>query len=190
MSQGTVPEVQDSRIQRFRIHPCVQSHTRTNKSTGKHQQLFTPPFPSTHYLDPLAPAQERPRKCGVSRAHHDGVGDRRFSIRNRGSVRGNAGGYGVERKRAKGGGNRQHVAVYTWRRVVRARPEYNVAHTGAVSRRFRVRVSRYLPGASHGVFLFVSSHFPLFCLKKNRNASRPSEYPLVRGGNVQTFRCC
>ena len=28
----------------------------------------------------------------------------------------------------------------------------------------------------------------LFCSKKNLNASRPSEHPPVRGGNVKTFR--
>ena len=28
----------------------------------------------------------------------------------------------------------------------------------------------------------------VWCLKKNLNASRPSEHPLVRGENVKTFR--
>ena len=28
----------------------------------------------------------------------------------------------------------------------------------------------------------------LLCLKKNLNASRPSEHPPIRGGNVKTFR--
>ena len=40
---------------------------------------------------------------------------------------------------------------------------------------------------------FSSVSFPLFfllqtCLKKNLNAPRPSEHPLVRGKNVKTFR--
>ena len=46
----------------------------------------------------------------------------------------------------------------------------------------------------HFRFLFVSwrvhrTFFPSeWCLKKNLNASRPSEQPLVRGKNVKTFR--
>ena len=76
----------------FRIHTtCPVTHT--HKLKHRKQNKTTPSFPSTCYLDPLAPAQER--QCGVHRAYHEGVGDRCFC----------RGQFGAIRKRATDGDN-------------------------------------------------------------------------------------
>ena len=46
-----------------------------------------------------------------------------------------------------------------------------------------------IPKITLSCFFVLGTNFRVYIvLKKNLNASRPSEYPLVRGGNVKMFR--
>ena len=91
------------------------------------------------------------------------MGDRCVNLCNWGSVRGHAGRHSVQPKREKNGDNHQHVVTYLRGCIVRARPEHDVADIRAVSRRFRVRVSEYLPEYFHLCsIVLVSSNFPFF----------------------------
>ena len=91
------------------------------------------------------------------------MGDRRVNLCNWGSVRGHAGRHSVQPKREESGDNHQHGVTYLRGCIVRARPEHDVADIRAVSRRFRVRVSEYLPEYFHLCsIVLVSSYIPLF----------------------------
>ena len=67
----------------------------------------------------------------------------------------------MQLERSKGGDNYQHVPVRLRGRVVRVRPEHDVADTREVFRRLRVRVREYLPGQSvYMFFVFLSRLIP------------------------------
>ena len=69
----------------------------------------------------------------------------------------------MQSKREESGDNHQHVVTYLRGCIVRARPEHDVPDIRAVSRRFRVRVSEYLPEYFHLCsVVLVSSNIPLF----------------------------
>ena len=143
----------------------VQSRTRTDKKRGQKTHLFNPLIFLNTLSRPLAPPQECPRKCGVHRSYHDGMGNRCFRFRHWGSVRSHAGRHSMQPERAKSGENYLHVVIRLRERVVRARPEHDAADTREVPRRFRVRVREYLPGRVYTCsFFFVYSHSSLFIL--------------------------
>ena len=138
------------------MHSNLQASSQIHaqrKNTGKHRHHFKALIVLNTLPRPLSPPQECPRKCGIHRSYHDGVGNRCFRFCHRESVWSHASGRSMQPERTKGGDNYQHGVIRLRGRVGRVRPEHDVADTREGSRRFRVRVRKHLPG--QGVYIFI-----------------------------------
>ena len=141
----------------------VQSNTRTEKKHGQNTHLFYALIFLNTLPRPLAPPQECPRKCDIHRSYHDGVGNRCFRFCHRGSVWSHASGRSMQPRRAAITTN---TGLYVYGGVLVALapsmmwliPARNlIGFACGLENIYLVRVLTFL-------FIFVSSHSPLFLL--------------------------